>query len=185
MMEKNILAACFSIIICLSVYGQEDEIIRLDSTKITLIGNKIYKAHQGYQKSNDSTYNTLIQYSEVNLSNVLFKTSTALLLPVSYNALNALVILLRDNPNFNLKIEGHTDKVGHPQSNLRLSIKRANTIKIYMIRKGIDAKRMTASGYGDQFPICEPPCIDNQRVEFTLVHDGSEQKLVTRKWVEK
>jgi hypothetical protein len=45
----------------------------------------------------------------------------------------------------------------------------------------IKLNRLTATTYVDQFPICEAPCKENQRVEFTLIHDDPEQKLSTRK----
>lgn len=174
----RIIIKLLIIVFCTSAFAQENLRINIDSTKVVLIGNKLYKAHQGRQyKNSGATNNTIIQYSEIDLSNVLFKTSTPELLPESYNALNALVILLRDNPKLNLKIDGHTDKVGHPIKNLKLSIKRARTIRLYLFKKGIKLSRLTANGYGDEMPICKSPCSENQRVEFTLLNNGLEQKL--------
>jgi len=161
-------------------YSQE-KTVNIDSTQITLIGNKLYKGHQEYIKNKEGALSTKIRYTEIDLSNVLFKTSKSVLLPVSYNSLNALVIILRDNPQIVLKIEGHTDKIGHSRSNLKLSIRRARAIRLYLFSKGIKLDRITAKGYGDQFPICKAPCQQNQRVEFILIHDGTEQKLITRK----
>ena len=159
-------------------FAQEGLRINIDSTKVVLIGNKLFKAHEGREYKNDgSTNNTRIQYSEIDLSNVLFRTSTSELLSNSYNALNALVILLRDNPNINLKIIGHTDKVGHQIKNLKLSIRRARTIRLYLFKKGIKINRLIANGYGDAQPICESPCKENQRVEFIVIDNGLENKL--------
>jgi len=112
---------------------------------------------------------------------VLFKTSQSVLLLGSYNALNALVILLKDNSRITLKIEGHTDKVGHSRSNLKLSIRRARAIRLYLFSKGIKLDRILAVGHGDKSPICDSPCRENQRVEFTLTSEGNEKRLVTRK----
>ncbi len=127
---------------------------------------------------------TKIRYSKIDLSNILFETSKNQILPQSYNALNALFTLLRDNPKLILKIEGHTDEIGHGQSNLKLSIRRARAIRLYLFKKGLKLERISAIGYGDQRPMCESPCKENQRVEFTLIHDGTEQKLVTRQPVD-
>ena len=158
-------------------YAQQNDKVNIDSTQVTLIGNKLYKAHQGYSKA--SGYS--IKYTEIDISNVLFKTSQSVLLPGSYNALNSLVTLLKDNPKIRLKIEGHTDRVGHSRSNLKLSFRRARAIKLYLFSKGIKLDRITANGFGDQSPICETPCTENQRVEFALISDGNEKRLVTRK----
>ena len=174
-----------TILIGLTFYGQNNAIVNIDSTKIRLIGDKLYKAYQGYQKKDGAISNSTIRYTEIDLSNVLFKTSKTELLLGSYNALNALVVLLRDNPHIILKIDGHTDKVGNNKMNLKLSIRRARTIRLYLFKKGIKLDRIIAKGYGDQFPVCKSPCKNNQRVEFTLIHDGTEQKLVTRKPIEK
>ncbi len=163
-------------------YAQENDHVNLDSTQITLIGNKIYKAYQAYHRSNDGSFkNYSIKYIEIDLSDVLFKTSQSVLLPGSYNALNALVILMKDNPKIMVQIDGHTDKVGHSSSNLKLSIRRARAIRLYLFRKGIKLERITAKGFGDQVPICDSPCKENQRVEFTIISDGNEKRLVSRK----
>lgn len=166
--------------VSLPSFGQVSNVVHLDSTQITLIGNKLYKAYQGYQKNKDELTNTVIQYAEVDISNVLFKKSQSVLLPGSYNALNALVILMRNNPQLTLKIEGHTDKIGHSRSNLKLSIRRARAIRLYLFSKNIKLERVTAIGHGDTNPICDAPCKENQRVTFTLIDDGTEKRLVTR-----
>lgn len=158
----------------------QEKIVNIDSSKVTIIGNTLYKAHQEFLKNNKGVLSTRIRYSKIDLSNILFETSKNQILPASYNALNALFTLLSDNPNTIIKIEGHTDKIGHSQYNLKLSIRRARAIRLYLFKKGIKLERISANGYGDQQPICEAPCKENQRVEFTLIHDGTEQKLVAR-----
>ncbi len=163
-------------------YPQENNNVNLDSTQITLIGNKLYKAHQAYHSTNEGSFkNYSIKYIEIDLSDILFKTSQSVLLPGSYNALNALVILMKDNPEIMVKIDGHTDKVGHSNSNLKLSIRRARAIRLYLFHKGIKLDRITANGFGDQAPICDSPCKENQRVEFTITSNGNEKRLVTKK----
>ncbi len=153
--------------------------IEMDSLRIVLIGNKLYKAHQGLQVENGKSKNTSIRYTEVDLSNILFKTSRTEILSKSYDGLNALYILLKDNPNMDLKVLGHTDKIGNSKSNLKLSIRRARAIRFYLFRKGIKISRISVNGFGDQSPICEAPCKENQRVEFILVQNGKENKLRT------
>ena len=76
---KSLLSVAFSLFVFVS-YGQKDDVIDIDSTRIRLIGNKLYKAHQGFHRINGSLINTTIQYTEIDLSNILFKTSTSELL---------------------------------------------------------------------------------------------------------
>ena len=151
------------------------------NTSVVVIRDKIYKMHHGLHKTNDSVVNTSIKYTAVDLSNVVFKTTKAELHPNSYDELNALSKLLKEHPNMNVKIEGHTDNIGNSKSNLRLSKKRARTIKLYLYKKGVKLNRMTTVGHGDTMLICETPCLKNQRVEFTLIKNGKENPIA-RNW---
>ncbi len=129
----------------LTSYSQSNNIVSIDSTQIRLIGNKLYIAHQGFEKKNGAV-NSTFWYTEVDLGNVFFKTSKSEFLPESYSTLNALVILLRDNSQFILKVDGHTDKVGNSIKNLKLSVNRAKAVKKYLFKKGIKLDRVVAKG---------------------------------------
>ncbi len=83
---------------------------------------------------------------------ILFQTGKAVLTTSSYPALNAIATALQQNTDVTLAIEGHTDNVGSTASNQVLSEKRANTVKTYLIKKGVDAGRMTVEGYGETKP---------------------------------
>ena len=69
-------------------------------------------------------------------------------------------------------IEGHTDSRGSDRYNLRLSQGRANSVRSYLIRRGIDPVRMEAVGYGEQKPIgsnrTRAGRAQNRRVEFFI-----------------
>ena len=151
------------------------------NTSVVVIRDKIYKMRHGLHKTNDSIVNTSITYTAVDLSNIAFKTTKAALLPESYDDLNTLSRLLKEHPNMNVKIEGHTDKIGNSKKNLKLSKKRARTIKLYLFKQGVKFKRMTAIGYGDTTTLCDAPCTKNQRVEFTLIENGKPNRLA-RNW---
>lgn len=83
---------------------------------------------------------------------ILFQTGKAILTTSSYGALNAIAASLQQNTDVTLTIEGHTDNVGSTTSNQILSEKRANTVKTYLVKKGVDAGRMTIEGYGETKP---------------------------------
>ncbi|MFM9947723.1 MAG: OmpA family protein, partial [Saprospiraceae bacterium] len=79
---------------------------------------------------------------------------------------------LKTYSHYTLRIEGHTDSRGAAKANLSLSTKRAKTCYMYLKNKGIDAKRMTYRGYGENKPIrtnnTEAGRSRNRRVEFIL-----------------
>ncbi|TAF94305.1 MAG: OmpA family protein, partial [Bacteroidetes bacterium] len=75
-------------------------------------------------------------------------------------------------PDVLLDIEGHTDNTGSKALNQRLSQQRAETVKRYLTELGVDAKRMTAKGFGDAQPIADNASAEgrqqNRRVVLTL-----------------
>ncbi|MEX2592370.1 MAG: OmpA family protein [Anditalea sp.] len=99
---------------------------------------------------------------------ILFKQSEFRLLPSSYTELNKIYKILDDNLSLNIRIDGHTDKIGKRKYNLILSRQRAYEIKKYLVTKGISKDRITTIGYGDSFPICSPPCAKNRRIEYII-----------------
>jgi OOP family OmpA-OmpF porin len=60
---------------------------------------------------------------------------------------------LQDNPEVRVRIEGHTDSIGSDEYNQRLSERRAQAVKQYLVSKGIAAARLETSGYGESQPI--------------------------------
>ena len=66
----------------------------------------------------------------------------------AYNILDRIVSHLKHNPETSIEIRGYTDSKGDPETNLKISQKRANTIGKYLIERGIVARRVTAKGFG-------------------------------------
>ena len=106
-------------------------------------------------------------------SNLQFETGKSIIKSSSFESLDKLVELLKKKSNFKLQIDGHTDNVGKPASNLTLSKNRANAAKKYLTDRGIDATRITTNGYGHKKPVASNATVDgrakNRRVEFTIV----------------
>jgi peptidoglycan-associated lipoprotein len=67
-----------------------------------------------------------------------------------------------DNPNITIEIGAHTDRVGSEEGNLQLSGKRAQSVVDYLIKKGIEAERLTAKGYGKSQPVTVDKVIQKQ-----------------------
>ncbi|MBK7433673.1 MAG: OmpA family protein [Chitinophagaceae bacterium] len=82
-----------------------------------------------------------------------FETGKATLQPESYTVLDELVAYLVRKDDEKIELGGHTDNVGTAKSNLILSEARANTVRAYLLTKGIDPDRVTAKGYGFSVPV--------------------------------
>ena len=89
------------------------------------------------------------------LDNCNFETGKAELMEESHTVLDELVAYLQRKDDERIEIGGHTDNVGTAKSNQVLSEARANTVRAYLLMKGIDPSRVTAKGYGLSQPIAE------------------------------
>jgi outer membrane protein OmpA-like peptidoglycan-associated protein len=107
------------------------------------------------------------------LENVEFATASAMIQPTSFSILDQVALLLKANPDIErLRIEGHTDSRGSHSMNVWLSQARADSVRQYMVRKGVNASRLEAKGYGPDKPLVDE--VDdaamqkNRRVEFII-----------------
>lgn len=105
-------------------------------------------------------------------NSILFTTASEHLTDSSYRALDELAVMMREHPEWKLAIEGYTDNRGTPERNLLLSRKRAETVREYLVVKGVTALRLTATGYGQERPRAENKTeagrAANRRVELKL-----------------
>ncbi|HEU0032722.1 MAG TPA: OmpA family protein [Kofleriaceae bacterium] len=103
---------------------------------------------------------------------VYFDTNKATIKKVSFALLDDVALALKDNPKIKVEIQGHTDSQGNDKFNLKLSQRRAESVRAYLDKKGIDRSRMTAKGYGEEVPIADNRTTDgrsqNRRVEFVI-----------------
>ncbi len=107
------------------------------------------------------------------LKNVFFSTNSAELLPKSEPELNLLLEMLQQNTQLIICINGHTDNVGTVEKNLILSEKRAESVKNYLISKGVSPDRLESKGYGETKPISTNQTEEgrqlNRRTEFFIL----------------
>ena len=108
------------------------------------------------------------------LEDVNFESGKANLEPESFPVLDELVAYLVRKEDEKIEVGGHTDNVGKPAANLTLSLDRANTVRAYLLTKGIDPERVIAKGYGMTVPIednkTEEGRAQNRRTEVTILN---------------
>jgi len=109
------------------------------------------------------------------LNNVFFDSGKSTLRPESGKELNQLAEYLTLKKTTVIEIAGHTDNVGDAAANQKLSEDRANSVKQYLVKKGISADRVQAKGYGDTQPIADNGTNEGkQKNRRTEVHIISE-----------
>jgi OOP family OmpA-OmpF porin len=103
---------------------------------------------------------------------VFFEFNKATIKSVSFGLLNEVAQALKDNPTIKVEVQGHTDSVGSDARNMKLSQKRAESVRTYLIKQGVDSGRMVPKGYGETVPIADNRTKDgraeNRRVEFVI-----------------
>jgi outer membrane protein OmpA-like peptidoglycan-associated protein len=104
---------------------------------------------------------------------IKFKTGKAEIDPASEKTMTAITVIMADYPGFHVQVDGHTDNVGNPEANRKLSQERADAVVKYLVeKKGVDTKRLSAKGFGDTQPIADNKSkkgqAKNRRVDFTV-----------------
>jgi len=108
------------------------------------------------------------------LDKVFFATAKDVIQPQSFGLLKQVAQTIIANPRIGkIRVEGHTDNVGKPASNLDLSRRRAASVVRFLVKEGVTAERLFSEGYGDARPIkpnlTEKNRAENRRVEFVIV----------------
>ena len=105
----------------------------------------------------------------------MFDSGKATLSPASFKELDVLVDVLKHKKTMKIEIAGHTDDVGNPESNKKLSLARAQTVVNYLKSKGINPERLVAKGYGDTRPIAHNDSAEgrklNRRTEVVVLKE--------------
>jgi outer membrane protein OmpA-like peptidoglycan-associated protein len=107
------------------------------------------------------------------LEGIVFKTGKSTVEPESEVNLEAAFNTLKDNPDIAVEIHGHTDNVGKAASNKKLSLRRAEAVRSWLVMKGIDSSRIGVKGFGPERPIADNKTAEgraqNRRIEFYRV----------------
>lgn len=159
------------------VYSEEFELHAPGTLKLTFIKDffisekskrvkapqKIYSEEKTQQvvqnsKSNKETEvknlgNKFRSSNTARLKNIYFDANQTGFTDESLPSLNQLKEVLEGNPNMKIEISGHTDNIGSTSNNLRISELRANAVKNWLVKNGINAERIQTIGYGESRPL--------------------------------
>ena len=111
----------------------------------------------------------------IRMENLVFEQGKADILPSSYQELNTLARMMKDNENMKVQLEGHTDFRGRPALNLQLSEDRVEAVQEYLVDKGIKKKRITIKAFGGTQPLTREDTPEarkkNRRVEVRILEN--------------
>ena len=141
----------------------EQEITETNSTQVLTQNSSLSEEDKNTQEE----INTFLSNHSI-----LFKTGSSSLEKSSFETLDNVYAMLKKASSDVITIEGHTDSRGDENANRLLSQQRADTVKSYMVNKGIDESKLTAVGYGSESPLINEQNKEayekNRRVEFHL-----------------
>lgn len=107
------------------------------------------------------------------LKNIFFDANRYEIKPESGTELNAVVQLMKENPNLHIQINGHTDNSGKAADNKILSENRAKAVTNFLVSKGIAQGRLSFKGFGDTQPVADNGSPEgrakNRRTELFVV----------------
>ncbi|MFK8045963.1 MAG: OmpA family protein [Crocinitomicaceae bacterium] len=106
------------------------------------------------------------------LKGIQFESGKDVIKSQSYGILHNVATIMKENPSYKLKIDGHTDSQGDDAKNMQLSKDRASAVMKYLIEDGVEASRLSAFGFGETVPKATNDTAagraENRRVEFTV-----------------
>ncbi|EON77590.1 Outer membrane lipoprotein omp16 precursor [Lunatimonas lonarensis] len=136
---------------------------------------KIFNVEKDSLKNRDNLVISLDPIESGNyfiFENVFFEFDKSDFQGSSVSSLNRLVNFLERNAEIRIRIEGHTDNVGNPGYNERLSLQRAQSVKDFLVQKGILSDRVIVVGKGDKSPMVPNDSDENRalnrRIEVVI-----------------
>lgn len=106
----------------------------------------------GTPKGSEVDDNGCVRIEKVVLRGVNFATGSATLLPAAHGTLRTVAAAMKVNKKLEVEVGGHTDSVGDEAKNQRLSERRAESVKAFLVNEGVDEDRLSTRGYGETQP---------------------------------
>lgn len=116
----------------------------------------------------------VFENQRIELRGVNFEFNQARLTPTAANVLDLVADGIVSQPGLRLEVAGHTDSIGSAEANQKLSRARAQSVRTYLISKGVAEAQLSAVGYGEAEPLVAPELTDadrerNRRVELRVL----------------
>lgn len=112
---------------------------------------------------------------KLSLADIQFNQTSAALTDAAFPVLDRLAMLLNQYKQIQLEVAVHTDNSGTVLGQIALTQARADSIRLYLIKKGVEPERLLATGYGATLPLAHNDSEDgratNRRVEITVLKD--------------
>src|SRR5688572_19608635 len=155
----------------------------------TVIGNQM---DQQIRELDEATEGSGVDVSKtpdgesilVNLPDVTFATNSTTISPSFRAALDEVASSLQKYPDSLVDVMGHTDATGSDQYNLDLSRRRAESVKGYLVMRGVSGARVATIGYGEQYPRADNTTEEgkalNRRVEIRITPISAEEANAAR-----
>ncbi len=141
-----------------------------------IIGNKMDKQKKELEAINGAQVEGINDGQAIKVtfeSGILFATNQSTLNAASQNSLTSFATSLKNNPDTDVQIYGHTDSSGSDAINNPLSEKRAQAVQNFLASKGVSGSRMVSQGYGSTQPVADNTTAagkaQNRRVEIYIL----------------
>lgn len=141
-----------------------------------IIGNKMDKQKKELESINGAQVESVNDGQAIKVtfeSGILFATNSSSLNTASQNALSQFAASLKNNPDTDVQIAGHTDNTGSDAINNPLSEKRAQAVYNFLLQQGVAGNRMTSAGFGSTQPVADNSSVSgrsqNRRVEVYIL----------------
>ncbi len=159
----------------------EFDLINNRNYLLVIQGDEFFRIEEMFYLDGPMRFDEVTEHiaSKVKFESIEFDPGKAHLKSEMYGDLNKIINFMYDNPDFFIRISGHTDKFGSDDFNLQLSIERAVVIRDYVvIFGGVEDGRVIAEGFGSGSPIVEEHTEDdqnlNRRVEFEIYRPAQQ-----------
>lgn len=111
----------------------------------------------------------------IRLNHLIFAQGKSTIQAESFPELDEIALMMEENPRIEIQLEGHTDNVGSPDANLKLSQQRVDAVKSYLVKKGIKKSRVKTKAFGGSKPLRNEMTPEdrahNRRVEMRILKD--------------